>query len=192
MKIRCPHLLILSVVSGFFFLVPCFSLYAQLDNEPDDVISMVVMENATYANRVLKLIRRTSASLRLCLSACEFSENSDALEARLLMEVVKQARRGLNIEIILDSSPVNQPAYDFLVRNGVKVFRMKKEIPLKVNMLVSDDYIGVTGSMTWTKESLERNEELEYWIESSEVASMLNARFDEIKKKCEKDLFQKK
>ena len=171
------------VCSGF-----CLSIYPQLDNEPDDVISLVVMENPTYANRVLKLIRRSQTSLRLCLSACEFSEDENALQARLLVEVVKQAQRGLDVEIILDSSPVNQAAMDYLIRNGIKVYRLRTEIPLKANMLVSDDYTSVTGSMTWTKESFERNEELEFWIESSEVAAMLTTRFEEIKKKSESGL----
>ena len=188
MKIRWPHLFFLS---GFIFLGFCFSLYAQLDNEPDDVISITVIENSTYANRVLKLIRRSSASLQICLSECEFSDEENALQARLLVEVVKQAKRGLEVEIILGNLPGNQAALDYLIQNGIKVFRIRKEIPLKANMLISDDYTCVTGSITWTRESLEKNEELEYWIESSEVSSMLNTRFDEIKKKCETDLINK-
>lgn len=179
------------IFCGFVCWALSLPLYPQLDNEPDDVISLVVIENATYANRLLKLIRRSQSSLRLCFSACEFSEDSEALQARLLVEVVKQAKRGLDVEVILDSAPVNQAALEYLMKNGIKVFRMLKEIPLKTNMLISDDYTSVTGSITWTKESLERNEELEYWIESSEVASMLNTRFEDIKKKCEKDLIQK-
>ncbi len=176
------------IFCGFICWSLSLPLYPQLDNEPDDVISLVVIENATYANRLLKLIRRSQSSLRLCLSACEFSEDTDALQARLLVEVVKQAKRGLDVEVILDSAPVNQAALEYLMRNGVKVFRMLREIPLKVNMLISDDYTCVTGSITWTKESLERNEELEYWIESSEVASMLTTRFEDIRKKCEPGL----
>lgn len=167
-------------------------LYSQLDNEPDDVISLTVIENATYPNRVLKLIRRTQTNIRLCLSQCEFLTDTSSLQARLLVEVVRQAKRGLDVEVILDSSSDNHAALQYLLKNGIKVFSLSKEVPLKANMLVTDDYICVTGSITWTKESFERNEELEYWIESSEVASMLNARFDEIKKKCEKDSFQKK
>lgn len=178
------------ILCGFVCWNLCLPLYPQLDNEPDDVISLVVIENSTYANRLLKLIRRTKASIRLCLSLCEFSEDSNALQARLLVEVVKQAKRGLDVEVILDYSPANQAALEHLIKNGIKVFRIRKETPLKANMLISDDYTCVTGSITWTKESLERNEELEYWIESSEVASMLNTRFDDIKKKCEKDVIQ--
>ena len=92
---------------------PGLFCYADIDWGDTEVD---LIPNHEYTRRIYKLIRGANSKIRLCLEVCEFPEDPDHILYRLLREVVNQASRGTDVEIILDQGDANKRAREFLYR----------------------------------------------------------------------------
>lgn len=148
---------------------------------------ILILRNSFYVQKILKLIRGAKKNIRICMSECEYSKDSENIVSIILQEVVNQARRGISVEFILDqgthleSVKKNRSAKDFLYFNGINIYEDAKDIQTRYNMLIVDDFTSVIGSTVWTEESINKNEELELWIEGEAFAKALLKRFNSIK-----------
>ena len=121
------------------------------------------------------------------MSECEFLSDSENMASLLLHEIVNQAKRGVDVEVILEQGKGEESreklkaAKEFLYFNGIKVYEDSGEVFTRWNMVIVDDFTSVVGTLVWTNESLEENEEMEFWIESEDFAKALSKRFDSIK-----------
>jgi phosphatidylserine/phosphatidylglycerophosphate/cardiolipin synthase-like enzyme len=146
-----------------------------------------LMKNRFYAKRILRLIRGAQKNIRLCLSRIQYEARSDDIIYRMLNELVYQAKRGIHVEVILESGPpegerpVNRQARRFLFENGILVYNDAKDRKTRCNMLIVDDFTSVVGTTEWTRESFFENNEMEFWIESEAFADVMAERFEAIK-----------
>lgn len=167
-----------------WIFIACMPVVAQTD---DDIISIALLRNSLYAKRVMKLIRSAKNSIRLCMSRCDYLPDSDDIATRLLKEIVIQAKRGLEVDVLLErgagdsQGQVNNSAWQYLYENGIQVHAAPYEIRMNANFLIIDYYICIAGTTVWTSDSINKNSELEFIIESEEVAQMLLDRFNDIK-----------
>ena len=175
------------ILKGFIFLLflcPFSPLFSA--EEDSDLVSILVLQNRFYANRVLKLIRNAKESIRVSMSRCSYKPDSDDIATHLLEEVATQSKRGIIVEVVLDNSEENQPALKYLEGSGVRIFSGKKGLLMNCNMVIIDDFTSVAGTTVWTSDSINKNNELEFWIESEEVSQMLIDRFNEAKDPSQK------
>lgn len=156
--------------------------------DESDIILVTILENRLYANRVIKLIRRAKINIRLSLYQCDYNFESGDIASQLVEEIVTQAKRGIKIEVILERGKgdvlgkKNQSAKDYFIKNGIDVYDDPDTTTMKNNMLIVDDFTCVVGTTVWSSESINKNNELEFWIESKEFTKNLIERFNAIKK----------
>lgn len=156
--------------------------------EEDEGTEIMLLENNQYVNQVMKLLHSSKTSIRLCLNFCYYSGDNKDVSTRLLDEIVFQAKRGVDVEVILDygtgknKGVKNKNARDYLYENGVKVYSGPLDRSLRSNLLIVDGFTCVVGTTVWTERSIERNEEINLWIESYDFSKILLNRFNIIKK----------
>jgi len=171
----------------YFFLSYCFCNQYLLYAEDSVEAEVLVLKNRFYAKKVLKLIRNASKNIRLVLSECEYSDSKKIISNILLEELVLQAKRGVRVEVILERGEglefgkKNVLAWNYLSKNGMKLYPDSKKFMSRVNFLVVDDFTSVVGSLTWTEKSFAENRELELWLESKDFATKMIDVFDSLK-----------
>ncbi|OVE73798.1 hypothetical protein BVX93_00825 [bacterium B13(2017)] len=146
-----------------------------------------LLKNRFYAKKVMKLIRSAKKNIRLSLNECEYFEDSKDISSRLLRELVLKAKRGVQVEVVLERGigkelgKKNKNAKKYLFDNGIIVYDDADDKINRNNILIVDDFTVIVGSTVWTEESINKNDELVFWIESDEFAKVLTDRFDHLK-----------
>jgi phosphatidylserine/phosphatidylglycerophosphate/cardiolipin synthase-like enzyme len=175
------------IVFSFIF-TNAFSLTQNQNEEDSEGTEIQLLENNMYVPQVMKLLHSSKKNIRICLNTCNYSGNKKEVSTRFLNEVVLQARRGIDVEFILDAGTgknkniKNKNAKEYLYQNGIKVYDGPLNRTMRCNLVIVDEFTSIVGTAVWTEASIEKNEELTLWIESADLSKMLLNRFNMIKK----------
>jgi phosphatidylserine/phosphatidylglycerophosphate/cardiolipin synthase-like enzyme len=148
--------------------------------------------NERYSKDVLNYIRKAEKSIYVIMFQTRYySEYAESISNQILRELVNANKRGVKVEIILDSSKLyddvekkNFETAKFLAKNGVKVYFDKEDKTTHSKLLIIDGKFVFIGSHNWNYYALEKNNETSVLIESEEVAKTFIDYFNEIKKEC--------
>ncbi|EKD26347.1 MAG: phosphatidylserine/phosphatidylglycerophosphate/cardiolipin synthase-like protein [uncultured bacterium] len=172
-----------TIILIFLFVFYLFSVFGEVSFSGE----IQILQQKIYPRRVLKLIRDAKKNVKICMPACDYTENKDDLPSRFLKELVMLAKRGIHVEVILEGGygeelgKVNSKARRYLKQNGVLVFDDPEDKITGTNMLIVDDFTCIVGTFLWTLNSLTKNKELGLYIESEDLSKALTDYFEEIK-----------
>lgn len=98
--------------------------------------------------------------------------------------LVKAQKNGVEVSVFLDAQKSQEKGseYDYLRKNGVKVFVIGKE-KLHTKLAIFDQKTALFGSSNWTKESFDENYEIIYISKQEDVLKKLNTFIKELKEK---------
>jgi len=149
------------------------------------------INNREYFPKVLGLIEKSKKSIYAILFCAKYYEKyPSSLSNQLLNSLIKCAKRGVKVEIILDQSENESVSKDniktaiYLSRNGVNVYMDSLEKTTHSKVLIVDEKYIVVGSTNWSYYSLKHNNEASVIIESPELAKYYIKYFKKIKREC--------
>jgi len=152
---------------------------------PADAI--VPINDRHYAPAVMRLIDSSQTSLRVCLYQVRFyTDYPNSLSNQLIDKLILARRRGVDVEVIVDTSPwkedgafdkQNQDSATRLVKGGCRLHLDSTKIQSHQKMLVADGMVTVVASANWSHYSLSSNREVAVMIWSEPVAAAYTAYF---------------
>ena len=135
--------------------------------EESDGAEVMLLKNRYYPHKILKLIRDSKESVRLCLVVCDYTGDRADFSTRLIQELASQAKHGVLVEVILEGGKgnlgkANAKASQYLYDNGVTVYEDSETEFTRSNMLIVDQFTAVVGSTVWAKKIFEPVQRTEF------------------------------
>lgn len=142
----------------------------------NDTLFLLPKESENAQEHIETLIKTAQKSIDVAMYNFELKEFAKAL--------VKAQKNGVEVNVFLDAQKIKDKAseYDYLRKNGVRVFIIGKE-KLHTKLAIFDKHTAVFGSSNWTKESFDENYEIIYVSKQQEVLEKLNTMIKELKEK---------
>jgi phosphatidylserine/phosphatidylglycerophosphate/cardiolipin synthase-like enzyme len=142
----------------------------------NDTLFLLPKESKNAQEHIETLIKTAQKSIDVAMYNFELKEFAKAL--------VKAQKNGVEVNVFLDAQKIKDKAseYDYLRKNGVRVFIIGKE-KLHTKLAIFDKHTAVFGSSNWTKESFDENYEIIYVSKQQEVLEKLNTLIKELKEK---------
>ncbi|MFA6789558.1 MAG: phospholipase D-like domain-containing protein [Arcobacteraceae bacterium] len=142
----------------------------------NDTLFLLPKESKNAQEHIETLIKTAQKSIDVAMYNFELKEFAKAL--------VKAQKNGVEVNVFLDAQKIKDKAseYDYLRKNGVRVFIIGKE-KLHTKLAIFDKHTAVFGSSNWTKESFDENYEIIYVSKQQEVLEKLNTMIKELKEK---------
>ncbi|MET4638021.1 phospholipase D-like domain-containing protein [Mycetocola sp. 2940] len=149
---------------------------------------VAVLANDAYHPAVESAIGDALVSIEVCMF--HIALGGAEHPTRILLEKLVEAhQRGVAVRVVLDrdrkndpylSTIINKPAKEFLENAGVPVRSDAEETLMHSKFLVIDRKLAVIGSHNWSAGSYEDFDDISLAISSSDLASELLLRFDEL------------
>ena len=129
------------------------------------------LSTADYFDAVAAEIHKATSSVSVCLYLFNLSDRPDAKTSRLAEALMDARRRGVKVEVLLDSAVSfedgvalpqedrNRSAYDALRGGGVDVFFSSSPRVVHAKTVVVDDSVVIAGSFNWSEAALSSNVE---------------------------------
>lgn len=142
----------------------------------NDTLFLLPKESKNAQEHIETLIKTAQKSIDVAMYNFELKEFAKAL--------VKAQKNGVEVNVFLDAQKIKDKAseYDYLRKNGVRVFIIGKE-KLHTKLAIFDKHTAVFGSSNWTKESFDENYEIIYVSKQQEILEKLNTLIKELKEK---------
>lgn len=128
-------------------------------------------------NKIIRLIESAKTSIHICVFT--ISDN------KITQAILSAHKRGVAIVIISDNDKSNDRGsdIDYLSNNGVKVILDRSPYHMHHKFAIFDKRILLNGSFNWTRSASEVNEENITVLADSELVSLFNERFIDLKNK---------
>ncbi len=144
------------------------------------------------------LISEAKKSIHIILYISRYYQKyPDSSPNKLIRELILAAKRGVNVEVILDQSDWNEKntrenkaTAKIFSKGGVRVWLDDLHKTSHNKLIIIDGNYVVIGSTNWSYHALDKNNESSVLIESEEVANSFEKYFEKIKKKSEEFIFQ--
>lgn len=142
----------------------------------NDTLFLLPKESKNAQEHIETLIKTAQKSIDVAMYNFELKDFAKAL--------VKAQKNGVEVNVFLDAQKIKDKAseYDYLRKNGVRVFIIGKE-KLHTKLAIFDKHTAVFGSSNWTKESFDENYEIIYVSKQQKVLEKLNTLIKELKEK---------
>ena len=147
------------------------------------------VSNRDYADAVIKILNNAKESINVVMYLISYNEKDTESSVYRLMQTLKNAhKRGVKVKVILDyrssgdakEGAVSYYAYKFLRDAGIKVKFDTPSVYTHNKTIVIDDKIVVAGSANWSQAALEKSNETNLIVESSQLAEDILKRFNKI------------
>lgn len=169
---------------GLTIVILALVLLAALNGRSEDYRAQSVkyIKARDYYSAMRGLIREAEESIYLAVYLFKVDPSKDKKNspAQLLEDLLEAHRRGVDVFVLLDQSydysarskidTVNDEAYDFLKKNGIKVMRDSTKTLFHSKFMVIDSKLVVIGSTNWTYSAFWFNDEASVIIASEELA----------------------
>lgn len=135
------------------------------------------------------LLRNAEKSIQMMMFEASFYAKHPKSPSNILIgELISARKRGLKVEVILETSDRGDRATErneltgkMLSKEGVEVIYDPVFVTTHAKLIIIDGRINLLGSTNWTYHSLTSNHEVGVLIESEEVARTLQNYFDRVK-----------
>ena len=185
MKVRKGLIIKFVLILLFVFL---FSIF------PESFTGKIIpVNNQNYFPKVLSLLEKSTKSIYVIMFCAKYYEKYPTSPSnQLLNSLIKCAKKGVKVEIILDQSErkssysgeENLKTATYLSNNGITVHLDSIERTTHSKVLIIDEKYVIIGSTNWSYYSLTHNNESSVIIESPELARYYIKYFKRIKKEC--------
>jgi len=148
-----------------------------------------VVLDREYFQITRELLRNAEKSIQMMMFEASFYAKHPKSPSNILIgELISARRRGVRVEIILETSDRGDRASErnkltgkMLSKEGVEVIYDPLFVTTHAKLIIIDRRINLLGSTNWTYHSLTSNHEVGVLIESEEVARTLQYYFDRVK-----------
>ena len=135
------------------------------------------------------LLGNAEQSIQMMMFEASFYANHPKSPSNILIgELISARKRGIRVEVILESSDRGNRATErnrltggMLSKEGVEVIYDPLFVTTHAKLIIIDGRISLLGSTNWTYYSLTSNHEVGVLIESPEVAQALGYYFERVK-----------
>ena len=150
--------------------------------------------NRKYFSQVRSLISEAEQSIYIILYIARYyQEYPDSSSNRLIRELISAAKRGVDVQVILDQSDWNEKntaenkaTARILSEGGVRVWLDDFKKTSHNKLIIIDGRYVVIGSTNWSYYALDKNNESSVLIDSPEVADVFKKYFAKVQAKSEK------
>jgi len=150
--------------------------------------------NRKYFSQVRSLISEAEQSIYIILYIARYyQEYPDSSSNRLIRELISAAKRGVDVQVILDRSDWNEKntaenkaTARILSEGGVRVWLDDFKKTSHNKLIIIDGRYVVIGSTNWSYYALDKNNESSVLIDSPEVADVFKKYFAKVQAKSEK------
>lgn len=154
-------------------LLLVFFLYFSISNANESFTStytnklyVLPNESELVKDKIEELILSSQKEIQIAMYNFSYKKFAKAL--------VKASKKGLKVTVLLDSEKIkkNDNIYKYLKNNGIKTIISDNKMHLKV--AVFDNKQAIIGSINWTKESFESNNEVILFTNDTKVIFKLS------------------
>ncbi|OQX53927.1 MAG: hypothetical protein B5M48_02060 [Candidatus Omnitrophica bacterium 4484_213] len=150
--------------------------------------------NRKYFSQVRSLISEAEQSIYIILYIARYYQKyPDSSSNRLIRELISAAKRGVDVQVILDRSnwnekntAENKATARIFSEGGVRVWLDDFKKTSHNKLIIIDGRYVVIGSTNWSYYALDKNNESSVLIDSPEVADVFKKYFAEVQAKSEK------
>jgi phosphatidylserine/phosphatidylglycerophosphate/cardiolipin synthase-like enzyme len=156
--------------------------------------SVEVVCNTDYFQCTKNLIDGARHSIHIIMYGARFYyKHPDSSSNKLIRALVEANERGVDVKVILDRSnkewakkntKENELVGKILKDNDVDVFFDPEDTTTHCKVVIVDGYKVLLGSTNWSFYGIERNNEANILIHSSDVAREFTKYFDRLLKRC--------
>ncbi len=154
---------------------------------PADVKPIPNREYVPALHEVLSQAKKTIYVFMF--SARYYPQYRNDANSLILADLIKAAKRGVKVEVILDASNWNRSNTldnkmfgDTLAKCGVDVYYDPPDVTSHDKLVIVDGEITIVGSTNWSYYALERNNEASVLIKSRDVAEYFTKYFNKVKR----------
>jgi phosphatidylserine/phosphatidylglycerophosphate/cardiolipin synthase-like enzyme len=148
-----------------------------------------VVLDREYFQVARRLLGNAEQSIQMMMFEASFYANHPKSPSNILIgELISARKRGIRVEVILESSDRGDRATErnrltggMLSKEGVEVIYDPLFVTTHAKLIIIDGRICLLGSTNWTYYSLTSNHEVGVLIESREVAQALGYYFERVK-----------
>ena len=149
--------------------------------------------NRKYFSQVRSLISEAKQSIYIVLYISRYYQKyPDSSSNRLIKELISAAKRGVDVQVILDQSDWNEKntaenraTAKILNEGGVQVWLDDLQQTSHNKLIIIDGRYVVIGSTNWSYYALDKNNESSVLIDSPELADVFKKYFEKVKTKSE-------
>jgi len=126
----------------------------------NDVYSLP-SESSFVKNKIEDLILNSKSEINIAMYNFSYKKFAKALK--------KASKNGVKVTVLFDKEKIKKDnkIYNYLKNNGIKTILSDRKMHLKV--AIFDNDVAVLGSINWTKESFEENDEIILFTKDKKV-----------------------
>lgn len=171
-------LLFLGLLGGMIFSSPLFAAPKKVASACEAGCPVVLLRNQEYFPSLSTAIDEAKSEIIMSFFLFKAGVHKNSLPDKVLSGLVRAARRGVNVIVILEKSGGNDRSPDaennrtkrFLEEKGVKVYFDSLQKTTHTKLVVIDSRLVLLGSHNLTQSALKYNNEISLLIDRPDLA----------------------